>query len=995
MDKTEEISDQFSESPLGRTPNIEKTTIDISGLKDRGEELPPGYILGRRYKIIQSIGKGGMGRVYKVYDLTLKTFVSLKIMRSDYFMNRRFIQKFKNEILLARQISHPNIVKIYDMDHVDDFLFITMQYIEGKNLKEYLRETGTLQTAQIRHIADQILQGLKAAHNANIIHNDLKPRNIIVDHQDRVYIADFGLSTLVRKDGVHSVNENSFVGTPNYIAPEIWKNHRYSYRADLYAFGVLLYEMIYSRPPFDADTVYGVITKHLQEVPVFPRHPRTPAYMKQIIRSCLVKDPQKRIADPDAIIKILQKGRRGGLQFLWKRRWIAISLLVPAGLMAGFLLVPPRVQSGPPLFHPRKTVALYPLSGGENPPDKTGDWGKVLTSLLKIDLSQSLHLDIRLNPDLTELKSRVNPSRLYVIRGDFSMKNDNFRVNIGIFDSQTRDLFYTVSESGMGKESVYHIVDSLSGKIKDHLQLTPKQLTSDIDERLSQVTSRNPQALVYYVNAREYFQKNRYQMAIGLLQKALKLDPGFASAHLLIAEAYELDREFLKMRQHLEQALTHSRHTTLKERLYIKACYHDKVNQDRNQAIEIFKRLLKLYPDQPEMLRYLGGMYRLNEEWHKALLTFRRLPDPPSFQTVNNIFYILLARQRLQEADNYLLENRELIPESSLFHRYRAYVDIQDNRLVDGMAEIEQSLRENPSDLASQVLRGQVCYLMNRPGPARRTFCDISARDPQPYYVSESHFMLASICLSSTDHRQYPVLLDRCEEYLLQHQMTEPRLSILTYRARYLLEHNQVSAAISILKKALQEADQINSHYHKLTIYLYLGMARVKKGEISQVQRIITRMEEMIRDKQGIKKLRYSYLLKGYVSRAQGTVQEAISQFRMAESLLSRGYGFRDTALFYRALADAYFDDGQTAEALKYYLKIRRENFGRIHLGDIYRHALERIATIYEDRGWKGKALEYRKMLRQLDIKGDRGATPQAPSLRITGWEALHLTQFH
>jgi tetratricopeptide (TPR) repeat protein len=237
-----------------------------------------------------------------------------------------------------------------------------------------------------------------------------------------------------------------------------------------------------------------------------------------------------------------------------------------------------------------------------------------------------------------------------------------------------------------------------------------------------------------------------------------------------------------------------------------------------------------------------------------------------------------------------------------------------------------------------------------------------------PYFAAESKFMMASMALSSASPDRYPVLLEDCEQYMTTSQQTSGKTSLQIYKARFHLENGEVKKAFALLNDTLANTRQDNDIYHQLFIYLYMGLAALADNQIDQALRCADRLEEMIKDRQGIKKLRYYYLLSGYISRHQDLDPEAINQFRMAESLLSKGYGFRDTALFYRALADTYYENQNYSEALRYYIKIIRLKFGRIHLGDVYRKALKRIIAVYEVRGQTGKANEYRTILTTLDV---------------------------
>jgi serine/threonine-protein kinase len=256
--------------------------------------------LGGRYELLEIIGEGGMGTVYKARDQLLDRIVAVKILKSEFQKNKAFIEKFHTEALAAARISHPNIVSIYDVGSNDDLHYIVMEYIEGKTLKECITEQKTLPVDQAVSIAIMICDGVHHAHEKHVIHRDIKPQNILITRQGMVKVADFGIARS-NTDSTITFGQN-VVGSVHYVSPEQAKGSVVDCTTDIYAIGCVLYEMTTGQVPYDAESPVTVALKHIHDQPEDPRslNPHIPAALAEIILKAMEKAPSNRFPSAEA-----------------------------------------------------------------------------------------------------------------------------------------------------------------------------------------------------------------------------------------------------------------------------------------------------------------------------------------------------------------------------------------------------------------------------------------------------------------------------------------------------------------------------------------------------------------------------------------------------------------------------------------------------------------------------------------------------------------------
>ncbi|MEW5900499.1 MAG: serine/threonine-protein kinase [Acidobacteriota bacterium] len=301
------------------TPLKESTTKTI---KAATFEVKRGDLFAGRYEIIEELGQGGMGKVFKVYDHKVSEVIALKLIRPEISVNDKAIDRFKNELKFARKISHRNVCRMHDLGEEGFFYYITMEYVPGEDLKRFIRRAGPLNTGKIVHIARQVSEGLGEAHHLGVIHRDLKPQNVMIDQDGNAKIMDFGIARFM--DTERMTGTGVMVGTPEYMSPEQAELKEVDHRADIYSLGIILYEMATGRVPFEGQTPLRIAIKHKSYKAKHVRelNPQVPAGLANIIVKCMEKAPEMRyqsIQELIAGLNVIEQDLSTGERFVPKR----------------------------------------------------------------------------------------------------------------------------------------------------------------------------------------------------------------------------------------------------------------------------------------------------------------------------------------------------------------------------------------------------------------------------------------------------------------------------------------------------------------------------------------------------------------------------------------------------------------------------------------------------------------------------------------------------
>ncbi len=275
------------------------------------EKLTRGLLFAGRYEIIEELGRGGMGRVYRVEDTKINEEIALKLIKPEISVDQNTIERFRNELKIARKIAHRHVCRMFDLGEDHGTHYITMEYVPGEDLKNLIRRVGRLDTDTIIKVGKQVCGGLSEAHRLGVVHRDLKPANIMIDKEGNARIMDFGIARSLRTEGV--TGSGIMIGTPQYMSPEQAEAGEIDHRSDIYSLGILLYEMVTGAVPFVGDSALGIALKHKTEAPADPRelNPKASDELCGLILKCLEKDREQRFQGVEELLSEFRNIQEG------------------------------------------------------------------------------------------------------------------------------------------------------------------------------------------------------------------------------------------------------------------------------------------------------------------------------------------------------------------------------------------------------------------------------------------------------------------------------------------------------------------------------------------------------------------------------------------------------------------------------------------------------------------------------------------------------------
>jgi len=608
------------------------------------------------------LGEGGMGAVYKARDREVDREVALKVIRPELTGHPDIVRRFKQELILARQVTHKNVVRIFDLGEAEGAKFISMEYIEGRDLRSLLAERGKFAPEEAVGIIEQVCRALDAAHAEGVIHRDLKPQNIMVDKHGRVAVMDFGIARSREVRGL--TQTGALLGTPEYMSPEQAKGEEIDSRSDLFSLGIIFYELLAGKSPYAATTQAASLLRRIQEraIPPAKLDPAIPKFVNDVVVRCLEIDPQRRYASAQEIVHDLEARQRShrGLATLHMPRfrmveefgtkWIAPALTLLLLLIIGLVFRGKIFERGTKPAEPATSLAILPFRNASGDPKL--DWlGTSLAEMLSTDVGQSSHLRMvssdRLHEILHTLRiepnSTVDPDTLRrlaefsnadtVVWGQYARFGDQIRVDATLQDLK-RDRRVPLKVEVPSEKEVPGGVDRLAESIRQSLSVS-RDTVKELKASSYQPTSKSVEALREYNRGVELLREGKNLEALSNLQAAVKDDPQFALAYSRLAEA-DSDLGYDSVaEQYSRKALELSLQLPVAEKFLIEVS-HARVMKDNKKAIQAYENLAQSMPASTDVEFALATLYTDVGDHEKALAQLSKLlqSDPNNIKAL-------------------------------------------------------------------------------------------------------------------------------------------------------------------------------------------------------------------------------------------------------------------------------------------------------------------------------------------------------------------------
>jgi serine/threonine protein kinase/Tfp pilus assembly protein PilF len=652
-----------------------------------------------------------MGKVYRALDKKLNEEVALKLIKPEIASDKNTLERFQNELKLARKIRHSNVGGMYEFLEEKGLHYITMEYVSGEDLKSFIRRSKQLSIPTVMSIAKQICEGLSEAHKLGVVHRDLKPSNIMIDKDGNARIMDFGIARSLKGKGI--TGAGVVIGTPEYMSPEQVEGRDIDHRSDIYSLGVILYEMVTGRVPFEGDTPFIIGVKHKSEVPTDPKKFNTqiPDDLNDVILKCLEKERKNRYQSADELHSELihiekdipatdkvAAGRRPitsreiTVKFRMRKLLIFISVVISLMIAAiAFIWKPWLQKDKSPITSDKPSIAV--LSFDDLSPQKDQEYlcdgfaESIITALsrveqLRIPAPTSSFLFKGKDIDLKEIGEKLNVKT--VLRGSVQKAGNKIRITAQLINVADESLLWS-EQYNKELDDVFAIQDAITWEIVDKLRI---KLMGRDKTNLGKHYTENMEAYNLYLMGRHYWNKRTEEgngKAIEYFEQAIELDPNYALAYAGLSDSYgiaaayrylPIKEAYLKAKDavirslKLDDALSEA-HTSMAT---IKM-----MEWDWKGAEEAFQRAIQLNANYANAHHWYSYVLS-NKGWHEEAIEEAKIAqqlDPLSPIMSRGLGGVFLFARQYEQAIEELNKTIKFDPESYFGYLWLSYAYLQ------------------------------------------------------------------------------------------------------------------------------------------------------------------------------------------------------------------------------------------------------------------------------------------------------------------------------
>ncbi len=924
-------------------------------MRHRRTKAPPtvlqaGRGFGTRYHILKLLGAGGMGAVYQAWDFELNVVVALKVIRADESDDREAAiareKQFKTELLLARQVTHKNVVRIHDLGAIEGIKYITMPYVEGEDLGTIIRATGPIGVTRALNLARDIAAGLAAAHEAKIVHRDLKPANIMIGPDDYAIILDFGIA--------HSSSQGAggitgIVGTLEYMAPEQTKPGDVDQRADIYAFGVILYEMLLGRRnPSSPDSAFADMKARIKDG--LPRarsiNAEIPEAVDELVAKCVEIDPANRFQTSAEVVARLSRLDENGILIPEPRRltWrlMTAAAVVVIAMLGGTFLVT-RQANLPVKQHDPVSVVIADLQN--NTSDASFD--RTLEPMLRRALEGAgfisafdrngiiRTLGVEVPDKLDEAAAQtiaVNQGLGVVLSGSIDRQGSGYGVAVKAFETVTGKVLASSTSRASSKDQVLSVANGLMATVRRALGDEASESSQIF--AMASLSATSLDVVKLYAAAQEAASNNKFDEARQNAQKAVDLDPNFGIGYQLLAvQSRNLGNQQEAIAQ-INQALKQVDHMTDRERLTTRGMYY-RLSGDYQQCVKEYGELISRFGADVVGRNQLALCSSKLRDWRTALSEMRSIVEmlPNRILFRDNLSWYLSYSSDFKAGEEEAAKIAEKVKGPDAYSTLaRAFAQLGQGRrpeAIETYRTLASMDRPGPSLSASGL--GDVAALEGRFAEAARLFSQGAAQDLAAKAPNRAAAKFAAL-------------------------------------ARVELSRGRKPAAVAAVDNALANGGSVE-------IKFLAARALIEAGDIPRAKTLITDLSSQIQ----VEPQAYAKILEGELALQNGDKAGALKSLNDATAVLDTWIGHFDLGRVYLEAnslpqADSEFDRclKRRGEAMSLFLD---EEPTYAFFAPVYYY----VGRVREGMHTAGFADSYKSY---LEIRGKSTEDPLLPDVR-------------
>ena len=910
--------------------------------------LEVGQAFGSRYHILRALGVGGMGAVYQAWDDELGVAVAIKVIRpdtmSDPEMAAQVERRFKRELLLARQVTHKNVVRIHDLGEIDGIKYITMSYVDGADLASMLKREGRLPVPTVLRIGRDVVAGLLAAHKAGVVHRDLKPANIAIDKNGDALIMDFGIArsagaaggaaapvgtATVSEAAADATRLGSIVGTVEYMAPEQAQGKAVDHRADIYALGLMLYDMLVGRERRmrGTDTAIGELRARMERRPVPAKAivPEIPEALDALISRCVEPDPDKRFATTEELAGALNRLDDDGIPIPLPRRFTTRVVAGAAVLVIALIGGTWWLTRTPPPEKPHDPVSVVIADFQNGTKDPAFD--ETLAQTARRALEGASFISAY---DRTNIRSiGVRPPAVLdngaardialkqgfgvVLSGSIVPKGTGYELSATASQTVTGTRITAASGYAASKDQVLGAAATLMAKVRKALG----DPTSSRDQlfAMRSITAGSAETIKYYVAATEAQAQARMEDARANYLKAVQLDPTFGLGYQgLAVVSFNLGRP-QEADQYIKKALQNLDSMTPRERFATRG-YYDKLIGDNAQCVKEYSDLIAQYPADAIAHNGAAACYynlrNIPSAVKELTQAVRMLPKHAGLKT--NLALLTALSGQYDAAE----QQAKALPQSAFTLLVIAYSDLG-RGLLPQAAETYQRIAATGAPGASTAAAGlgDLAIYQGRFSEAIAILEKGAADDAAAKNANKAAIKLTSAAYAQLLRGQKAEAAATAERAL----SGTPSMAVRFLSARLLADAGALDQARAQAASLSAELPTQPRAYGKIIE----GLIALDGGKPSDAVRILNDANGMLDTWFGRFDLGRAYLAAGALPQADAEFDRCITRRGEALTLMDEGptYGYFPAVYYYQGLVREGLHTTNFAEAYRTYLDIR------------------------------------------------------------------------